>query len=65
MSKKEFLITGKELVVEIKQIIEQSKQLFAVSVNAQITQLYWAIGRKLYTEVLKEQRAEYGKQIVD
>ena len=41
-----------------------SKQQTAVAVNATITMLYWQVGNRINTEILKTQRAEYGKQIV-
>lgn len=52
------------LFVSIKELIEQSKQQIAVSVNATITALYWEIGSTIKNEVLKNERAEYGQQIV-
>ena len=52
------------LVGEIKTLIEQSRRQVAVTVNAAMTTLYWQIGRRINQEVLKEQRAEYGRQIV-
>jgi hypothetical protein len=52
------------LIGEIKTLIEQSRQQVAVTVNATMTMLYWQIGRRINQEVLKEQRAEYGRQIV-
>lgn len=52
------------LVSEIKILIEQSKQQISVAVNATITLLYWNIGKKIKDEIVKDQRAEYGKQIV-
>lgn len=52
------------LFVSIKELIEQSKQQLAVSVNATITSLYWKIGSSIKTEVLKNERADYGKQVV-
>jgi predicted nuclease of restriction endonuclease-like (RecB) superfamily len=52
------------LVGEIKTLIEQSRQQVAVTVNATMTMLYWQIGRRINQEVLKEQRAEYGRQIL-
>lgn len=51
-------------VLEIKTLIEQSKQELAVTVNARMTQLYWNIGKRINQEVLDNKRAEYGKQIV-
>lgn len=52
------------LANEIKQLIEQSRQRVALAVNSEITLLYWNIGRRINIEILKEKRAEYGKQIV-
>ncbi|TAF45129.1 MAG: DUF1016 domain-containing protein [Sphingobacteriales bacterium] len=52
------------LVSDIKILIEQSKLQVSVAVNAAITMLYWNIGKKINNEILKDKRAEYGKQIV-
>jgi predicted nuclease of restriction endonuclease-like (RecB) superfamily len=52
------------LFVSIKELIEQSKQQIAVSVNATITALYWQVGSAIKNDVLKNNRAEYGQQIV-
>ena len=49
---------------EIIQLIEQSRQRVAVSVNAELSMLYWQIGKRIRTEILNNERAEYGKQIV-
>lgn len=49
---------------EIKALIEQSRQQVAVEVNAALSMLYWQIGKRIKEEVLKDKRAEYGKQIV-
>ncbi|OFY98642.1 MAG: cytoplasmic protein [Bacteroidetes bacterium RIFCSPLOWO2_12_FULL_31_6] len=62
MSKK--LQPSQPLFGEIKLLIEQSKQQVAVSVNATLTMLYWNIGKRVNDEVLKNQRAGYGEQIV-
>lgn len=53
-----------DFIGEIKSLIERSKQSIAVSVNAEMTLLYWQIGERINTEVLKNNRAEYGKEIV-
>jgi hypothetical protein len=50
------------LFSEIKQLIEQSKQQLATSVNSVITLLYWQIGQRINHDILNKQRAEYGKQ---
>lgn len=36
----------------------------ALSVNAEITLLYWKVGKRINDEILGNERAEYGKQIV-
>jgi phosphoribosylformimino-5-aminoimidazole carboxamide ribonucleotide (ProFAR) isomerase len=53
-----------QLYTEVTQLIEQSKQNVAIAVNAEITLLYWNVGKRINNEVLKNERAEYGKQIV-
>jgi predicted nuclease of restriction endonuclease-like (RecB) superfamily len=57
-------LSNKTLVVEIKSLIEQSKQQLAVTVNATMSSLYWQIGQRINGEILQNQRAEYGKEIV-
>ncbi|MDP3433449.1 MAG: DUF1016 N-terminal domain-containing protein [Bacteroidota bacterium] len=52
------------LVGEIKSLIEKSKQNIAISVNSEMTLLYWQIGQRINSEILMDSRAEYGKQIV-
>ncbi len=34
------------------------------TVNAEITLLYWQVGKRIHTKVLQGKRAEYGKQIL-
>lgn len=57
-------IENPALYGSIKQLIEESKQLVAVAVNAPITTLYWQIGKLINEEILKHTRTGYGKQIV-
>ena len=53
------------LFVSIKELIEQSKQQIAISVNATMSMLYWQIGKRINEELNLQNRAEsYGKQIV-
>lgn len=49
---------------EIKDLIQSAKQRAAVAVNAELTLLYWQVGQRIHTEVLKGERADYGKQII-
>ena len=50
---------------EIRSLIEQSRRQVAVTVNATMTMLYWEVGKRIREEVLHDQRAEYGRQIVE
>ena len=50
---------------EIKQLIEQSRNQVAITVNAEMTLLYWKIGKLINDEIGEQSRAEsYGKKIV-
>jgi len=52
------------LAVEIGQMIDAARLQVAETVNAALTALYWQIGTRIRRDVLKEQRAEYGGEIV-
>lgn len=52
------------LFAEIRQLIDAAKQRAAVAVNAELSLLYWHVGKRIQTEVLNSQRAEYGRQII-
>lgn len=49
---------------DIITLIEKSKQNLAISVNAELTLLYWHIGERIATHILQGERADYGKQVV-
>jgi len=49
---------------DIKSLIENTKQNIAVSINTTLTLLYWNIGKQINDEILKNNRADYGKEIV-
>ena len=59
------LSSNHEFFSEIKSLIEQSRRQVALTVNATMTMLYWEIGKRIREEVLHDQRAEYGRQIVE
>ncbi len=54
----------KSLFLDIKNIIDSAKKDIAVQVNSTMSALYWEIGNRINQDLLKEKRAEYGKQIV-
>ncbi len=49
---------------DIRELIDNSRKRFVVAVNAELTLLYWNIGKKINDHILGNERAEYGKQIV-
>ena len=52
------------LLQDLRQIIEQARGQVAATANFTQTMMYWHIGERINREVLGNQRAEYGKQIV-
>ena len=52
------------LIGDIRQLIEAARQRTSAAVNAELTLLYWRVGRRIGQEVLGDERAEYGKQVV-
>ena len=56
--------TTQSLIKDLRQIIDQARTHVAVTANYELTMMYWHIGERINREVLGNQRAEYGKQIV-
>ncbi len=56
--------TNQGLFAEIRNLIAESKQRVAVSVNAELSMLYWNIGKRIKTDILNNERAGYGQQIL-
>jgi hypothetical protein len=56
--------TPKSLLTDVRELIHAARNQTAQTVNAGLTSLYWQIGRRIHADILKQKRAEYGKQIV-
>ncbi len=54
----------KTLLADLRSLIEESRRAVTVAVNAGLTMLYWHIGKRIQKEILKNERAEYGKEIL-
>lgn len=52
------------LIDDLRSIIDGARRQVAVAANSEMTMMYWHIGERINYEVLGNQRAEYGKQIV-
>lgn len=65
MSKKIKIIENIEdnssIIFDIKNLIEESKMKVAFSINEEISNLYWKIGKCINDKILKNKRAQYVK----
>jgi len=50
---------------KIANLIEQARKKVAVTINKEMILLYWNIGKTIKEEIIKSERAEYGKKIVN
>lgn len=53
-----------KLINDLRQIIDSARSRVAATANYELTAMYWHIGNRINSEVLGNERAEYGKQIV-
>lgn len=53
------------LIEDIRNLVESAKGRIAVTVNSQMTVLYWNIGKRIKEEILKSERADYGKNLIN
>ncbi|MDD2462865.1 MAG: PDDEXK nuclease domain-containing protein [Desulfobulbus sp.] len=52
------------LIGDIRTLIEETRSAVAVTVNTAMTLLYWRIGKRIYEDILGNQRAGYGDEIL-
>jgi predicted nuclease of restriction endonuclease-like (RecB) superfamily len=57
-------VSTESLIQDLRQIIDGARSRVAAQVNSELTLMYWHIGERINREVLGNERAEYGKQIV-
>lgn len=60
----ELALPTADLVADLKALIQAARQRAARKVNAELSLLYWHVGQRIRTEILAEERAAYGQQIV-
>ena len=56
--------TAPLLLADLRRMIEETRQGVATTVNAALTMLYWRVGKRINEEILKGERAEYGRRIL-
>jgi len=54
----------KNLVADLRKMIDESRQVVSQTVNSALVWLYWNIGKRIREDILRQKRAEYGEQIV-
>jgi hypothetical protein len=52
------------LLGDIRQVIEAAREQTARAVNSTLVSMYWRIGKRIREDVLQNERAEYGKEIL-
>ncbi|MCB9743571.1 MAG: DUF1016 domain-containing protein [Alphaproteobacteria bacterium] len=57
-------VTSPKLLGDLRQLIDGSRQRAAVAINSELVLLYWQIGARVRVHILKEARAEYGKEVI-
>lgn len=57
--------TDESFIKEIKLLIHESRKSVAYAVNSAMSLLYWNVGKRINEEILQNNRAEYGKQILE
>jgi len=53
-----------KLLKDLRELILGARERAASAVNAELTLLYWQVGQRIQAEVLKGERAEYGKRVL-
>ncbi|MDO9256885.1 MAG: PDDEXK nuclease domain-containing protein [Bacteroidales bacterium] len=64
MSKEVDLPESEKLLLSIVSLIDSARKNVAIAVNSELTMLYWNIGKQINEDILKNNRADYGKSIV-
>jgi predicted nuclease of restriction endonuclease-like (RecB) superfamily len=57
-------VPARSLLGDLRQLIEAAREQTARAVNSTLVTMYWQIGKRIREDVLKEQRAGYGQEIV-
>ena len=58
------LIENTQLYPDVCQIIDDTRSRIAVYVNSEVCHTNWLVGKRIKEDVLFNQRAEYGKQVL-
>lgn len=53
-----------DILNDLREMIRKAQQFIASTVNSSLTLLYWHIGDRIRHEILRGERAEYGRSII-
>ena len=57
-------IMNRSLLADVRQMILQAREGVARAIDSSLTLLHWNVGTRIRKDILKENRAEYGQEIV-
>jgi hypothetical protein len=52
------------ILEDLISIVENTKNQVAIQANSSLTIMFWQIGKRIQSDILENNRAEYGKEIV-
>jgi predicted nuclease of restriction endonuclease-like (RecB) superfamily len=52
------------LLIDLRRLIDANRARAVTAVNVELVLLYWSVGNRIHAEILGEQRADYGAEIV-
>jgi hypothetical protein len=64
VSENKIVNSEEKLFKDVSELIYDSKNRIVDLANSELITLFWKVGKKINDHVLKNKRAEYGKQIV-
>lgn len=53
-----------QLLQTIVLLIDDARKKIAITVNSELSLLYWNIGKRINEDILNHSRADYGKSII-
>lgn len=53
------------LLSDVRSLIETSRRQVALAVNSAMVLTYWSVGARIATEIIADERGEYGKRVVE
>jgi predicted nuclease of restriction endonuclease-like (RecB) superfamily len=62
---RETSVSISKLFKDVRTLISTSKEKIALSVNSELVFLYWQVGDRIKKDVLNDERAEYGKHVIN